>query len=515
MSSDETTPPVVSPPTPPAAAANPVPPTDAATSTAPVEATATPEAAPAPAESTRPRPQLNPTFGVENAKPVAAVESSGPPPAPKEKVAVPRGDDLDAEMQAEIAAAMASGELDLVPKAAPKVEGEAAEGAAPAKPTEEELIPGVRLSGKVQSIHADDVFLDLGYRNPGIVQLKQFDAAKPPVVGQSLNVVVDKIDAANSLIVCNLPRSLRRGGGNWDSLSVGQVVDCMVSKTNKGGLEVTVSNLRGFLPASQIDLGFVQDMEQFVGQKLRAQVTEVNPKKRNLVLSRRAFLLSERKDAEENIWKTLEVGQKFGGKVKTVKDYGAFIDIGGVDGFLHIGEMSWTRIRHPSDILKEGQEVEVQVITLDREKKKISLGLKQLATNPWARAGEKYAIGATVSGKVTRTTEFGAFVELETGVEGLIHISEMDYKRIKKVTDVVKEGQTVDAKVLEFDPDRKRISLSLKALKEKPQEVKVADEDLSPSAAAPAYVPKRKGSLKGGTGGNTGGGLFGNPRDFH
>lgn len=468
----------------------------------------------------RPRPQLNPTFGVEAAKPVANQGGTEAPKPAAESVSVPAKDDLDAEMQAEIDAAMASGELNLAgPKAVPSVpaaaEGDGAKGGS-GKPTEEELIRGVRLTGKIQSVHGDDVFLDLGYRAPGVVQARQFESGKKPEPGQQIEVVVEKVDQANGLILVNLPRGLRKGGGNWDSLTVGQIVDCVVSKTNKGGLEVTISSIRGFLPASQVDLGFVSKLEPLVGQKLRVQVTEVNPKKKNLIVSRRAYLLIERKEAEENIWKTLEVGQKFGGRVKTVKDYGAFIDIGGVDGFLHIGEMSWTRIRHPADVLKEGQQVDVQVISLDREKKKIGLGLKQLAQNPWASAAEKYAVGNTVSGKVTRTTEFGAFVELEPGVEGLIHISEMDYKRIKKVTDVVKDGQMVDAKVLELDLDRRRISLSLKALKEKPEEPKVADEDLAPSAAAAAYAPKRRGPLKGGThGGASGGGLFGNPRDFH
>jgi len=287
----------------------------------------------------------------------------------------------------------------------------------------------------------------------------------------------------------------------------------MVTGINKGGLEVTVSNLRGFLPASQVDLRFVGDMQQFVGQKLTVQVVEANPKKRNLVVSRRNYLIAERQEAEENLWKTLATGQVFQGTVKTIKDYGAFVDIGGVDGFLHVGEMSWNRIRHPSDLLAEGQAVEVQVISLDPDKKRIGLGMKQLVANPWQLAADKYAPGKTVSGRVTRTADFGAFVELEPGVEGLVHISELDHQRVRRVSDVLQEGQTIDVQVLEVIPDRKRISLSVKALKEKPAEAKPADEDLAPSAAE-EYARRHRGPLKGGTGGASRGGLFGDPGRF-
>lgn len=509
-------------------------------------ATATPEHGAPPGETERPRVRLNPTIHESAARPIPAFSTAPPAiPAPAPAIAappmatapaepastvssemsdpepprrpasasgvdIPPSSDLDAAMAAEIDAAMASGELNLL--GAPRPEVPAAEGAT-AKPTEETLERGTKLTGKINSIHADDVFLDLGFRMNGVVQARQFDANKKPAVGQMIEVLVDKVDAENGLIVCNLPRSTRKPGGNWDALSVGQIVDCVVNKTNKGGLEVTISNLRGFLPAGQVDLGFVQNLESFIGQKLRVQVTEVNPKKRNLVVSRRVLLIEERKETEETLWKTLEVGQKFSGKVKTIKDYGAFVDIGGADGFLHIGEISWTRLKHPSEVLSEGQPVEVAVVTLDREKKRIGLGMRQLSQNPWSVATSKYAVGTTVSGVVTRTADFGAFVQLEPGLEGLIHISEMDHKRIHRVTDVVKEGQAVEAKVLEVDPDRKRISLSLKALKDRPEEPKKADEDLAPSGGE-AYVAKRKGPLKGGTGGDKPGGLFGNPRDF-
>jgi small subunit ribosomal protein S1 len=283
----------------------------------------------------------------------------------------------------------------------------------------------------------------------------------------------------------------------------------MVTKTNKGGLEVTVSSLRGFLPASQVDLGFVENLESYVGQKLTCVITEVNPQKRNLVLSRRAYLQQERQEKEKEIWKTLSVGQSLTGTVKTVKDYGAFIDLGGVDGFLHVGEISWNRVNHPSDVLKVGDTIQVRILKIDPEAKKIGLGMKQLQQNPWGSIDQKYPVGSTVSGKVTRTTEFGAFVELEQGVEGLIHISELEHRRVGRVTDVVKEGDHVEAKVLAVEANRKRISLSLKALKNKP-------EAEAPTPAPEPYERRRKGPLRGGREGDAGGrgGLFGNPDDF-
>jgi ribosomal protein S1 len=349
------------------------------------------------------------------------------------------------------------------------------------------------------------------------VSRRQFVSGKKPEVGQLIEVFVDRVDEDEGLIHVNLPKGLRKIAGNWESLSVGQIVDCIVTGTNKGGLEVTVSNLRGFLPASQVDLNFVSDLQPFLGQKLRVQVAEVQPRKRNLIVSRRAYLSIERKEAEANIWKTLEVNQVFSGTVKTIKDYGAFVDIGGVDGFLHVGEISWLHIKHPHDVIKEGQQVDVKVIALDPEKKKISLGMKQLTQNPWNLAVEKYAVGSRVQGTVTRTAAFGAFVELEPGVEGLIHISELEHQRVRRVTDVLKVGQAIDAQVLEVDPERKRIALSLKALVAKPEPK--SDEDLAPSAGVP-FERKRKGSLKGGTSsigetGSSGGGLFGNPKDWN
>ena len=383
-----------------------------------------------------------------------------------------------------------------------------ADEAGPPQPLDiESLEPGKRLKGTIQTVGEEDVFVDLGLRSPGVIQKRQFSEEKPPEVGQKIDVIVDTVDLAEGTVAVSLPRGKRKPAGNWDAVQKGQVVDALVTKTNKGGLEVTVSSLRGFLPASQVDMGFVENLESYVGQKLTCVITEVNPQKRNLVLSRRALLQQERAEREQEQWKDLAVGQTLSGTVKTIKDYGAFIDLGGVDGFLHVGEMSWNRINHPTELVKVGDVVEVKILKLEPETKKIGLGMKQMQANPWTHAEQKYPVGSTVSGKVTRVTEFGAFVEIERGVEGLIHISELDHKRVGRVQEVVNEGNQIDAKVLAVEPNRKRISLSMKALKSKP-------EAAAPPPVEP-YERKHKGPLKGGKEApQSGGGLFGNPGDF-
>lgn len=473
------------------------------------------------------RPRLNPTVDpgqgiavpsiIETATmgadgvitPVVAV---APPPPPSEPVELPPAKlSMDADLEQELEAAMA-GQM-TSPTAPPAgAQTPTPQSAVSDVPeSEDQLEAGTKLKAKVQSVTADDVFCEVGFRSPGVLPARQFPQGKQPRVGEEFLVVVEKYDPENSVILVNLPKATRRAKGNWEELTVGQVVDCMVTKVNKGGLEVNIGPLRAFLPASQVDLGFSPALETFVGKKLTVQITEVNPTKRNLVVSRRVILIEERKELAVNFWQQVEVGQQYTGTVKTIKDYGAFIDLGGADGFLHIGEMSWTRVKHPSEVLQEGVQVEVVVLSLDREKQKIGLGMRQLAHNPWAGVEDRYPTGKNVTGRVTRVSDFGAFVELETGVEGLIHISELDHQRVRKVTDVVNVGQEIEMQVLEVLADRQRISLSLKALKQKPEKPK--DEDMAPSQGQ-QYERKRKEPLRGGTSKDGGGGLFGNPGDF-
>jgi small subunit ribosomal protein S1 len=484
--------------------------------------TPTAPAPPPPAEtaaSDTPEPELSQPAAAQEPPPSAPPRDRPAPAAPAQPVEIPDSSDLDAALEAEIEAAM-QGDEEAAAVQAPvaRVEG-APDEQAPATPvSEEDLEEGARLAGAVQSVSGENVFVDLGFRAPAVVQTRQFPEGKVPQIGETLKVIFDRYDPEEGLIFARLAGGVQKVSGNWDAVEAGQIVDCMVTKTNKGGLEVRVSNLRGFMPAGQVDLRYVDNLEPFVGKKLRAKILEADPRKRNLILSRRALLEEEREALAADVWQTLEVGQERRGTVKTLKNYGAFVDIGGLDGFLHIGEISWQRLNHPSEVLSEGQQVDVKILSIDKEKNRIGLGMRQLSKSPWEAVAENFAVGSIVAGKVTRTTDFGAFVELEPGVEGLVHISELEYRRVNKVTEVVNVGDEVEVKVLEVDPDKKRISLSIKQTQERPastrksREPKTEDEDLAPSGGRP-YTRKRSENLKGGTGSSSGG-LFGNPADY-
>ena len=486
----------------------------AATETAaPIEDTAA--AATQGSDDNRPADRLRGKLGSQAGdRPVGSVDISTQrpdTPTAAAPVEIPTTDELDVDIEKEIASAL------VAETAPPVVETDdgsvavvAAGAAAAAAEEEEEFGPGSRVSGKVQHIHGDDVFVNAGMPSDVLVGMKQFPDDKKPAVGDELNLVVESIDA-DGLIRARIPEARTRTKGNWDGLAAGQVVECTVTGTNKGGLQVSLANLKGFLPASQVDLGFVANMEEYVGQKLTVQITEVNPKKKNLVVSRKVLLLAEQEEQQAGFWETIEVGADHLGTVKTLKPYGAFVNLGPIDGFLHIGEISWSRIAHPNEVLSEGQQVQVRVIKIDKDKNRISLGMKQLAQNPWENLVEKYPTERGVNGKVTRVADFGAFVQLEPGVEGLVHISELAWRRVGSVAEVLKVGDEKDFQVLEVDPKRKRVSLSLKALEQKPESVKKAEAE---EEARPVRKPNP--NLQGGMGGKSsaGGGLFGNPKDF-
>jgi small subunit ribosomal protein S1 len=345
--------------------------------------------------------------------------------------------------------------------------------------------------GRVMSIHGQDVFVDIGGRTQGVLPVLQFEEG-PPAIGTELDVNIEGYDPDGVLILT------RRGAvveADWDSVAEGMLVEGRVTGTNKGGLTVDVNGIRGFMPVSQIDLYRVEDLEQFVNQRMRCLVTEVDRAERNLLVSRRALLEKERAEGREKLWASLEEGQVLEGTVRSIKPFGAFVDLGGADGLLPIGEMSWTRIKEASDVVKEGQKVRVAVIRLDREARKITLGLRQLTTSPWDEAPLNYPPGSIVKGKVTRIADFGAFVEITPGVEGLVHVSELGPTRVRKVGDVVKEGDEINVKVLNIDSAARRMSLSLKAALKAPEPEEEEGED---------YVPpperKRTTPLRGGVG---------------
>jgi small subunit ribosomal protein S1 len=356
--------------------------------------------------------------------------------------------------------------------------------------------PGAK-KGKVISVHGDDVFVSVpGGRSQGVLPLAQFPDG-PPAPGTEVDVHIEGYDEANGLLL--LSRKGAAVQADWSTVAVGMTVEARVTATNKGGLAVDVNGIRGFMPISQIDLYRVEDTEQYVNQRLLSLVTEVDPQERNLVVSRRALLEKEREENREKLWQQLEEGQIREGVVRSVRDFGAFVDLGGVDGLLHVSEMSWKRVQNPADVVQPGQTVKVVVLKIDRERRKVSLGLKQLTASPWDTAVANYPPNTVVKGKVTRLMEFGAFVELEPGVEGLVHISELANQRVRRVADVVQPGQEVAVLVLRVDPAQRKISLSLKAAQAREQP---AEE---PAAAEEPEVPvkprrPRTTPLRGGIG---------------
>ncbi len=358
--------------------------------------------------------------------------------------------------------------------------------------------PGA-LKGKVISVHNADVFVDVpGGRSQGVLSLTQFpDGAPAP--GTEVEVTIEGYDSANGLLL--LSRKGQAQEVDWSSVAPGMIVEAVVTGTNKGGLSVEVNRIRGFMPISQIDIYRVETPEQYVGQRLRCEVMEVKPDERNLVVSRRVLLEREREEKREKLWNELAEGQVREGVVRNIKDFGAFIDLGGADGLLHVGEMSWARVKHPSDVVQLGQTVKVVVLKIDRETRKLSLGLKQLQASPWDNLYDKYPPGARVKGKVTRVQDFGAFVELEPAVEGLIHISELAAGRVRRVTDVVKPGQEVEVVVVSLDPGQRRIGLSLKAALPKEDPGATAEEEPAEEEAPPPKPRVRTTPLRGGIGG--------------
>lgn len=363
----------------------------------------------------------------------------------------------------------------------------------------QEATPGPR-QGKVISVRGKSVFVDLGAKSEGVVPVEQFKEG-PPEPGAMIEVVVDRFDTDEGILLLSLKGAAVEA--SWENLRKGLIVEARGLKTNKGGLEVEVNGIRGFIPIGQLAIGRVEDAGVYVGQKLRAIVTEARQREKNLVLSVRDLLEQERAELREKTWATLEEGQVRHGVVRSLKDFGAFVDLGGVDGLLHVAEMSWARLADPSSLLKVGQEVEVKVLKIDRENRKLSLGLKQLTPGPWDQVEEKYARGMSVPGKVTKLMEFGAFVELEPGLEGLVHVSELSPNRVRRVSDVVQPGQDVEVRILKIEPEARKMSLSLRpAMNTTPPESERAEaEDEGEAADAPAPPrPERKVPLRGGLG---------------
>ena len=371
------------------------------------------------------------------------------------------------------------------------------------------LDPGTRVSGTVISVGPDTAFLDLGGRRQGALKLIGLDGN--PEIGAVLELSVGGFNEEDGLYDV-APANRAVAVEDWSQLEAGMIVAARVTAANKGGVECDVAGLRGFMPASLVSNWRVENLEEMVGQTVEALVTEIVPAARRLVLSRRAVLERQAADARQKMLETLEIGDLLDGIVRSVREFGAFVDIGnGVDGLVHVSQMSWERVKNPADVLEVGQKVRVAVKNVDRQTGKIGLSIRDTVESPWKNAADKYHVGAGVRGVVSRIAQFGAFVRLEPGVEGLVHVSELAHRHVHSVSSVVREGETVECKVLACDPDEQRIALSIKALAAAPAPAATAEEGAAeePQVEEPPPARKSHAPLKGGLTGRSDGEKFG------
>jgi len=438
------------------------------------------------------------------AEPAQSTSGSSTPPQPSKYPPPNVRDQLSPELEKELEEALAGQSLDDI-----------IEGTASAESATTELAAETKLTCRVVTVHRDDVFVDLGSRTQGLLPLKQFgDKADegPPEVGTELEVIVTRYNAEQGLYEVSLPTAAV-AVGNWDEVEVGQIVEVAITGSNKGGLECQLAGIRGFIPMGQISIYRVEDAAQYVGQRLSCVVTEANRDKRNLVLSHRAMMERERKEQKEKLLAEISKGDVREGVVRSLQDFGAFVDLGGVDGLVHVSQLSWDRIGHPREVLEVGQKIKVRVEKINQENGKIALSYRDPSSNPWKEATTKYPVGNKVTGSVTKLMQFGAFVKLEPGVEGLIHISELGHGHVQSTADVVSEGQNVEVQILSVDTDAQRIGLSLKALLPKPEKPDPKPRKGGPPADSTEQPRRsRKESdkhLKGGIGGPSGGEQFG------
>jgi small subunit ribosomal protein S1 len=325
------------------------------------------------------------------------------------------------------------------------------------------------VSGRVVRIDKDEVLVDIGYKSEGVIPLNELSIRKSVNVSDEVQLgemidalVMQKEDQDGRLILSKKRARFEKAWKRIEAASTaGETVEGTVIEVVKGGLILDLG-VRGFLPASLVDIRRVQDLDEFMGQKLECKVIELNRSRNNVVLSRRAVLEHERREVRQRILDELEPGKVVEGVISNIVDFGAFVDLDGIDGLIHISELSWSHVNHPSEVLNVGEKVTVKVLDIDRDRQRISLGLKQTQADPWQSVIETYQINDIVPGKVTKVVTFGAFVEIHAGVEGLVHISELAEHHVENPREVVNQGDELEVRIIEIDPERRRLSLSLK-----------------------------------------------------
>jgi len=334
----------------------------------------------------------------------------------------------------------------------------------------DKLKEGTIVSGVITEIRANEVVVDIGGKAEGVIPANEFSDLGELQIGSTIEVILEKLEDKEGNPILSYEQAQQKK--NWENILVkcqeGSVVPGRVKAKVKGGLIVSIG-VDSFLPASHIDIQPPKNLDQYVGQTYDFKVLKINHERQNIVLSRRELIEEQRVNKRRDLLEKLQPGQIRKGVVKNITDFGAFIDLDGMDGLLHITDMSWGRIGHPSELLKQGEEIEVMIIDINREKERVSLGLKQTKNNPWDNIDHKFPVGSKIHGKVVNLVPYGAFIELEPGVEGLVHITEMSWtKRISKPSELLKVGQELDAVVLGIQKEEQKISLGLRQLEPNP-----------------------------------------------
>jgi small subunit ribosomal protein S1 len=329
---------------------------------------------------------------------------------------------------------------------------------------------GSIVKGRVLEIRPREVLVDIGYKSEGVIPASEFDDMNDVEVGDEVEVLLEKLENEDGMVVLSKEKAAHKQ--NWDKIvkvfEGDGLIKGKVKAVVKGGLTVNIG-VEAFLPGSQIDIVPPKDLQQFVGNTYDFKIVKINDERKNVVLSRREIIEQERAEKRARFLETVKLGDTVKGVVKNLTDFGAFIDLDGMDGLLHITDMTWGRLTHPSELLKIGQEIDVVVLDINKEKERVSLGLKQTQRNPWDKIEERFPVGATVHGKVTNLVPYGAFVEIEEGVEGLIHVSELSWtKRITRPSDVLSQGQQIEAVVLGVNKEEQKISLGVRQLEPNP-----------------------------------------------
>jgi small subunit ribosomal protein S1 len=357
------------------------------------------------------------------------------------------------------------------------------------------ITEGEVVHGTIVRVDKDEVLVDIGYKSEGVIPASELsirrsiDPSTEVTLGDEIDaLVLTKEDADGRLI---LSKKRARFELAWKSIEekaqTGEPIEGRVIEVVKGGLIIDLG-VRGFLPASLVDIRRVQDLDEFMGTMLRAKVIELNRSRNNVVLSRRAVLEDERKEMRQAILDRLNPGDVIEGQISNIVDFGAFVDLDGMDGLIHISELSWSHVNHPSEILEVGQTVKVKVLDIDRDRQRISLGLKQTQSDPWQQVIDAYGDGDEVEGRVTKVVTFGAFVEIVPGVEGLVHISELAQHHVENPREVVSQGDLVRVVVLEIDGERRRLSLSMKRVEGGPVVIEAAPRAVEPADEEEAEI---------------------------